>query len=119
MTERGLEIAGKPANNRYARPNPIRSFKEAMAFIGEQNIFDWHTIALEVLYNLLGLDNWHIRIVGTMQHQRGRLDPIDLMNRREVTQHVAFGLRVAILALRDRGHPRFGMRKERLKIDHP
>jgi len=89
-----------------------------VSFVGEQNILHWNAALLQATYNLLGFDDWYVRIIGAMQYDCSCFHLIYLMHGRKSSEQIRLSLRIAVFHGGDRSHPRFGIGKESLKVDY-
>lgn len=62
------KVLYEPAGDFDRGADAIRQFTPPVSFVGEQNILHWNAALLQASYNLLGFDDWHVRIIGAMQY---------------------------------------------------
>ena len=76
----------KPPHDRDGGADAIGCLGKAMSFVRKEDVFYMDTLPTQTLDDLLGLDDWHVGIVGPMQDERRSFHPVDLVNRGERTQ---------------------------------
>jgi hypothetical protein len=112
-----LQVSLEEPDNGHRRANAVGHLAPAMSFVRKEHVLDGHVALCELLNHLLRFDDRDVRVVGTMQHDRWRLDAVDAVDGREPAQHLGFGLRVAVFDRRDGGHPRLRVPEEGFEVD--
>src|SRR5512140_711800 len=92
--------------------DPVREPDQPVPLVLEPQVLDDATSPPDPLDDLLGLADWHPRVVRAVDHHQRRADPIDLVDRRDLREEVAVSLEAAVLGLAELPAPRPGVLEE-------